>query len=91
MQRDVIERSIILSAQPGDDYGIERDLRGDYRKRNRIKKSVLSKERVLINFFFSQFCSSTSSSSKHRTRPELPDVIPTVCNTYEVSGLPYEG
>lgn len=52
MQRDVIERSIILSAQPGDDYGIERDLRGEYRKRNRIKKSVLSKERVLINFFF---------------------------------------
>lgn len=51
MQRDVIERSIIRSAQPGDGYGIERDLRGEYRKRNRIKKSVLSKERVLINFF----------------------------------------
>lgn len=30
MQRDVIERSIILSAQPGDDYGIERDLRVEY-------------------------------------------------------------
>lgn len=51
MQRDVIKRSIIRSAQPGDGYGIERDLRGEYRKRNRIKKSVLSKERVLINFF----------------------------------------
>lgn len=55
MQRDVIERSIILPAQPGDDYGIERDLRGEYRKRNRIKKSVLSKERVLINFFSRNF------------------------------------
>lgn len=38
------------SAQPGDHYGIERYLRGEYRKRNGIKKSVLRREEVLINF-----------------------------------------
>ena len=38
------------SAQSGGHYGIERYLRVDYRKRNGIKKSVLSREEVLINF-----------------------------------------
>lgn len=60
-----------FSAQPGDHNGIERYLRGEYRKRNGIKKSVLRREEVLINFLAILFLHKTTftSSPKHKTRP----------------------
>lgn len=54
--------------QSGDHYGIERYLRVEYRKRNGIKKSILSIEEVLINFLSILFKLKTASPSSPKQK-----------------------
>lgn len=61
------------SAQSGDYYGIEWYLRGECSKINGIKKSVLSREEVLINFLAILF--------KHKQPLPLPPSIKRGQNT----------
>lgn len=51
-----------------DHYGIEWYLRVEYRKRNGIKKSILSIEEVLINFLSILFKHKTASPSSPKQK-----------------------